>query len=134
MLIPLLILDDAPRDLAVPVPPISENLFARLIRNPQVPDRPVRERQCTEMLCSLLLNAPELRGVLFRWLAGLAGGPESLEDLRWTATTEQAIGKKRDDLRIAGYRDSDEETSERVVLWTIEVKVLGAPSLQQPSG
>jgi hypothetical protein len=61
------------------VPEHSKNLFSRIIRNPVRPDRPMRERRCTEMFCATLMNCPVVRDVLFRWLAERAGQdiPES---------------------------------------------------------
>ena len=85
----------------------------------------MRERRCTEMLCGILLNCPELRGCIFRWLATVADQPtDVLDDLEWRVETERPIGAKRDDLRIEGFApESDGDGPRRVVLWTVEVKV-----------
>jgi len=58
-----------------------------------------------------------------KWLAVKANCPEiMIDDLDWRMETERAIGSKRDDLRIEGWANGNEE--ERLeVLWTIEVKV-----------
>ncbi len=105
------------------LPADSDNLFQRIIRNPHIESAKPRERECTEMLCAVLLNTRELRLHLLRWLADLAGHSiPDLGNLDFAIDTEQPIGSKRDDLRIEGLRSKDEE-QERVFLWTIEVKV-----------
>lgn len=120
--IPLIVFHDVQSTLMVPLPPDSENLFSRLIRDPTAPDRPVRERQCTEMVRSVLIHCPQLREQLFNWLAGLVGcDRKALLKLEWQIETEQAIGSKRDDLRIGGW-PSEDPSGEQVVLWTVEVK------------
>lgn len=104
------------------LPAGKENLFERLIRDPTAPNRPARERLCAEMLCGLLINAPVTRQSLIRLLAELAGtNAKPLEELDWQFSTEQAIGAKRDDLRIEGWTHDDEP--EQVVLWSVEIKV-----------
>lgn len=108
---------------SVHVPDSSANLFARIIRNPLAPNRPMRETRCAEMLCSVLLNCPSLRHHIFQQWAALCqweGLP--LDQLVYEIETEQAVGGKRDDLRIAGYR-SEDESQTPVLLWTIEIKV-----------
>ncbi|MEX1368768.1 MAG: hypothetical protein AB1Z98_36910 [Nannocystaceae bacterium] len=84
------------------------NLFARIIRNPYPRDRPPRERECAEMLCGVLDNAPELRTVVMHWLAERArtGPLPDIDHHIVRIDTEQAIGTKRDDLRITA-RDPD---------------------------
>lgn len=75
------------------------------------------------MLCGVLLNAPTIRRFLLVFLAKQAGiDPRHLDDLDWNCNTEQAIGSKRDDLRLEGWKVDDEDLG-RVVLWTIEAKV-----------
>lgn len=121
---PMLLLPQVhvPVAVGVSLPAPAENLFERLIRDPTTPNRPARERLCAEMLCGLLINAPMTRQALIRLLAELAGGKaKPLEELDWQFATEQAIGAKRDDLRIVGSTHDDEP--EKVVLWTVEVKV-----------
>jgi hypothetical protein len=99
------------------------NIFERIIRDPTALHRPMRETLCTEMLCCLLLNAPVLRKQLLSWFAHETQVPaDALLDLNWEIDTEQAIGRKRDDLRISGYLRSDQHDLLRV-LWTVEVKV-----------
>ena len=113
----------APSSVRVPLPRIEDNLFERLIRDPTAPHRPARERLCTEMLCAVLKNAPALRKVVFGWFAQLTDLPtEELGDLQWRLDTERPIGSMRDDLRIEGWRLSEDE-DELEVLWTVEVKV-----------
>lgn len=112
-----------PVKLKVRIPDASANLFARIIRNPLAPNRPMRETRCAEMLCSVLLNCPTLRHHIFQqWavLCGWQGLP--LDQLVYEIETEQAVGGKRDDLRIVGYR-SEDESQAPVLLWTIEIKV-----------
>lgn len=123
MPIPLIALPEPAVNLHARLPSGDDNLFMRIIRDPTAPDRPVRERLCTEMLCALLRNTTTLRDEIFRWLADLSGCPQTLiKDLDWQIETEQAIGSKRDDLRIEGWRLGEDDTEE-IVLWTIEVKV-----------
>jgi len=121
----------APSSVRVPLPKIDDNLFERLIRDPTAPHRPARERLCTEMLCAVLKNAPVLRQVVFGSFAQLTDVPTAeLDDLHWRLDTERSIGSKRDDLRIEGWRLSEEQDNLEV-LWTIEVKV--AASLHESS-
>ena len=72
-------------DVHVHVPRPNDNLFERLIRNPQAPDRPMRERQCTEMLRGVLVACPTLASAVFTWLAEVTGIPVGLVDeLEWS--------------------------------------------------
>lgn len=104
------------------IPTGNENLFERLIRDPTAPNRPARERLCAEMLCGLLMNTSATQQALLRLLANLADiNLQEFDELDWSFATEQPIGTKRDDLRIEGWTHTDEP--ERVVLWTVEVKV-----------
>jgi len=107
--------------LGMPKP--ADNLFTRIIGDPAQPDRPMRERRCTEMFRAVLVNCPILCDIVLKWLALKADCPEGLiDDLDWRMETERAIGSKRDDLRIEGWLGGDED--ERLeVLWTVEVKV-----------
>lgn len=112
-----------PADARVRLPEGHRNLFDRIIRDPKVPNRPARERLCTEMLCAVLANAPSVRAAVLRSFAELAGvDVELIATLDWDFETERAIGTKRDDLRIEGWNRSD-ENARRAVLWTVEVKV-----------
>ncbi|EAQ78800.1 hypothetical protein [Blastopirellula marina] len=112
-----------PTTLRVHVPDPSANLFQRIIRNPTNPNRPMRERSCAEMLCVVLLNCPQLRTAIFEQLAELCGWQGlPLSELHYDIETEQAVGGKRDDLRIVGYENED-QTGAPVLLWTIEIKV-----------
>ena len=94
----------------------------------------MRERQCAEMLRSVLVACPILARCVFTWLAqraGVSGIP--VDQLQWNMETEQSIGSKRDDLRIEAWTTS-EEAPRRIVLWTIEIKVaapLHESSLQE---
>lgn len=122
---PLLLIPSppAPLDVHVQVPLPADNLFERLIRDPQAPHRPMRERQCAEMLRSVLVTCPSLASFVFKWFAQLTGIPVGLiDELDWSLETEQSIGAKRDDLRIEGWR-TDEGAPHQTVLWTIEIKV-----------
>jgi hypothetical protein len=111
-----------PPAVGITLPSATENLYERLIRDPTAPNRPARERLCAEMLCGVLLNAPTARQNLLRWLSKWTGGDVStFANLDWRFGTEQAIGSKRDDLRIEGWTHEDDR--QRVVLWTIEIKV-----------
>lgn len=102
------------------LPPTTTNLFQRLIRNPHPDSGRAKERECAEMLCTLLQNAPAARVTLLTWMANQAGVPVlAWEKLSLTFETEQPIGPKRDDLRITGW----DESGHQHLLWTIEVKV-----------
>ena len=133
---PLLLIPTPPQplDVHVQIPRPDDNLFERLIRNPQAPDRPMRERQCAEMLRSVLVACPILARYVFTWLAARSRVTGiAIDQLHWTLETEQSIGSKRDDLRIEGWTSGEEEPR-RVVLWTIEIKVaapLHESSLQE---
>ncbi|PQO33289.1 hypothetical protein C5Y96_10585 [Blastopirellula marina] len=75
------------------------------------------------MLCSVLLNCPTLRHHIFQQWAALCDWKVlPLDKLVYEIETEQAVGGKRDDLRIVGYR-SEDESQTPVLLWTIEIKV-----------
>ena len=105
------------------LPEKDDNLFQRIIRNPHIEASNPRERECTEMLCAVLRNTTELRLYLLRWMADLVGMHDvHLQNMTFLIETEGSIGAKRDDLRIEGWRETDEERK-RVLLWTIEVKV-----------
>ena len=112
------------------VPAKSKNIFQRIIRDPRPESAHARERECTEMLAAVLINAPSLRQHLFRWLAQLSGlDPKRIEELEFEFDTEASIGAKRDDLRIRGRRRLDDDQA--VLIWSIEVKV--GSSLHQSS-
>ena len=117
-----LILPNAPAEEVNPLPSPGDNLFGRLIRDPNRPGKPPRERECTEMLCGVLLNAPALRSLVLDRLAELAGVvPLDWDGLRLTWQTEAKVtGGKRDDLRLEAV---DPETGRLLLVWTIEVKV-----------
>ena len=110
------------------IPLQSQNIFQRIIRDPKVNTATPKERECTEMLCSVLINAPSVQKAVLEWLCGLAGMPAGLleaENIEVSMETECPIGAKRDDLRIEVYRIDDEGRT-RVALLSIEVKA-GAP-------
>lgn len=110
-------------DQATALPHPSDNIFQRLIRNPHIDSPKPRERECTEMVCAVLRNTSELRLRIFRWLAQVSGtGVPDFEELTFSIETERSIGSKRDDLRIEGWRTTDDD-QELAFLWTIEVKV-----------
>jgi len=122
---PLLLVPSPPQplDVHIQLPRPNDNLFERLIRDPQAPHRPMRERQCAEMLRSVLVSCPILARCVFEWLAQHAGiSGITLDQLHWTMETEQSIGSKRDDLRIEAWTTGDEDPR-RIVLWTVEIKV-----------
>ena len=105
------------------LPEKDDNLFQRIIRNPHIETDNPRERECTEMLCAVLRNTTELRLHLLRWMANISGARDAvLNDMTFVIETEGSIGSKRDDLRIEGWHESDEDRR-RVLLWTVEVKV-----------
>jgi hypothetical protein len=105
------------------LPPATDNLFSRIIRNPFAGSASLRERQCAEMLASLLINAPSACRQLCRHFAEISGIPRDVVDqCEFSIDTEQSIGRKRDDLRIEG-RPKSNSYGERWVLWTIEIKV-----------
>ncbi len=102
------------------LPTADQNLFRRIIRNPQAADRRPRERACTEMLCAVMLNTEQLRNTILDWLGGKVGQSLDWDNHNLSFATEQSILGKRDDLRIQGYHaDQDNPT----LLWSIEVKV-----------
>lgn len=105
------------------LPPASINLFHRLIRNPRPESSSAKERECSEMVCLLLQNAPTVRRHLLGWMAAqVATEPSRLDGLSFRIDTEQPIGSKRDDLRIVAWSDAlDGERHDLV--WTVEIKV-----------
>jgi len=106
------------------VPKPTGNLFTRIIRDPTRPDRPMRETRCTEMLCAVLLNCPQQRAIIFKWMARAVNIPEDvIDELDWRLETERPIGSKRDDLRIEGWQSTIDGDDSLEVLWTVEVKV-----------
>jgi hypothetical protein len=113
-------------DTDLTLPRRDHNLFERIIRNPLPPGSTPKERECAEMLCAVLQNAPGIRYGLMAWLGefvGYDGVP--FDELDLHIETEQSVYGKRDDLRITGlYSDSEDEAV--ALLWTIEIKV-GAP-------
>ena len=114
---------EQPEYLKISLPSSTQNLFERIIRDPTNPDRPARETRCAEMLCVLLLNCEVLKLHFFEQFAAMFGWHDlPLAELEYDIETEQAIGSKRDDLRIEGYRVNDDER-ERILLWTMEIKV-----------
>ena len=114
---------DTEESVDLGLPTDSDNIFQRLIRNPHLNSDTPRERECTEMLCSVLCNAPILRSQLLRWIGRFVGDlPHDFDDIEFQIDTEGSIGSKRDDLRIEGWRHT-EEGQELVLIWTVEVKV-----------
>ncbi len=113
-------------DLVSNLPSASTNIFQRIIRNPRPESANARERECTEMLASVLMNAPTLRRCIFRWMADMsdldAEVIKQIDDLDFDYITEGFIGRKRDDLRIEGRRVDDADENP-FLLWTVEVKV-----------
>ncbi|HSZ59677.1 MAG TPA: hypothetical protein VK797_28800 [Tepidisphaeraceae bacterium] len=105
------------------LPERAANIFQRIIRDPRAGSANARERECTEMLASVLINAPIIRERVFRWMAIASNtDPKLIATLDLELRTEQPIGSKRDDLRIEGWQIL-EEKSRRRLLWTVEVKV-----------
>ena len=119
-LLPLLIHRSV--DDGLDLPPDSENIFYRLIRDPRHSGRPMREVQCTEMLCAVMLNSPDLQLHILLWLNNLAGNQcADIEKLDWHIDTEMDAFGKRLDLKIEGFHyDASDAPS---VLWIVEVKV-----------
>src|SRR4051794_39306963 len=104
---------------AIDLPDAQQNLFGRIIRDPCRAARLPKERECTEMLAALLLNAPVTRGFILRFLADEAQIelPE-LQHAEIMVSTEQSIRGKRDDLRIEGWSE-ERGTQRRLFLWTV---------------
>ena len=105
------------------LPDNDDNLFQRIIRNPHIEASNPRERECTEMLCAVLRNTTVLRLYLLHCMAKLIGVKiKRFDNLQFIIDTEGAIGSKRDDLRIEGWLESEDDRK-LILLWTIEVKV-----------
>lgn len=103
-------------DPALDLPSQDQNIFARLVR-----DSVAIERQCSEIFCAVLLNAPALRDVIVHFLASRIGQSLNLQhDFEWRIRTETSIGRKRDDLRVEAWPVDGNRCS---LLWSIEVKV-----------
>ncbi|MDC0275425.1 hypothetical protein OAL00_00660 [Verrucomicrobiales bacterium] len=103
----------------LPIP--ANNIFQRIIRRPNPSIGRPKERECAEMLCSLLLNSTEARETIIFWLAEIAGTSSDFLDSDNTTIridTEKPIGTKRDDLRI----EISDDTGNLICLWTIEIK------------
>jgi hypothetical protein len=102
------------------LPRADGNLFSRIIRNPILPDRPPRERECTEMLCGVLVSAPTVRHGVMQWMASRAklGDLSALDRTSLQLETEGFLAGKRDDLRFTASNDDGV-----ALLWTVEVKV-----------
>lgn len=106
------------------IPPPDQNIFQRIIRDPKVNTPTPKERECTEMVCSVLMNAPSIRRAVLGWLCGLVGISQDIldeEGIEVSMETECPIGAKRDDLRIEFFRIDDEGRT-RILLLSIEVK------------
>jgi len=113
------------------LPSDRDNLFGRLIRDPYAGTAMPKERECTEMLCVLLRNTERVRDHLLAWMARLLGQTSPAGELAtYAIETEQQVEGKRDDLRIVGFRDSDESIP--AVVWTIEVKVAAPMHYSSP--
>jgi hypothetical protein len=111
--------------LDLDLPSSKDNLFHRLIRNPHTQSEIPKERECTEMLAAVLINAPVVRNTLFTWMGVMTGLPSEIladDGCSVRIRTEQSIGAKRDDLRVEIFRQN-EEGENLLVLWTVEVKV-----------
>ena len=117
--LPTLYTDD---ETELRLPPDAENLFHRIIRDPTRPERTTRERRCTEMLCSVLINAPMFRNSILRWMAeiGNLDMPDP-EEMEWEIDTEHPARCKRLDVIMRGW-PPDEPEADPEVLWIVEVK------------
>ncbi len=105
----------------------SRNVFHRLIRDPTHPERPARERKCTELLRAVLIHCPTVRAGLMVWMAEQAEldlPAETAEELHWNICTEAPAGGKRLDLVIEAFPEGSwEEGAPFSLLWAVEVKV-----------
>ncbi|MCX6984658.1 MAG: hypothetical protein NT118_07905, partial [Lentisphaerae bacterium] len=116
-LLPLL--GDTSRDRTVNLPLEEDNIFSRIIGDPE--SRWVNERRCSEMLCSVFRNTEILRSSLLLRLAEKAGQPISdIKNMSWAFETELPTELKRIDLTITG---SDAESGKALVYWIVEIKV-----------
>lgn len=116
-LLPLL--GDTSRDRTVNLPLEDDNIFSRIIRDPNY--RMANERRCSEMLCSVLRNTEILRNSLLIRLSEKAGKPiPDIKNMSWVFDTEQPTELKRIDLTITG---SDAESGRVLVYWIVEIKV-----------
>jgi hypothetical protein len=118
------LITNGPTDLAIELelPASSENLFQRIIRNPRPESDQPKERECTEMFCAILQNAPALRNSVLCWMADKVRlNLPNPENLRFVFDTEQStVGAKRDDLRIVALSEHEQCP---VFTWSVEVKV-----------
>ena len=102
------------------LPAPGDNVFLRLIRNPQPAGRPPKERECAEMLAAVMRNAPVIAHALTGgWLAHAGLEVPNWDDVVVRIETEQPIQGKRDDLRITVRS----RAGKPVALITVEVKV-----------
>jgi hypothetical protein len=118
--IPLLLLtpSSCDKDRELKLPCIEDNIFARIIRNPDNPDRP-KETQCTELLCGILRNVPTFQ-MLFIQLLAQAAGIQNGAALDWSFRTEHGISGKRLDLLLKATNQGGGTTQ---CLWPVEIKV-----------
>jgi len=97
----------------------DQNLFRRIIRNPNPYGRLPKERECAEMLCGCLINMPVFQTAFLSQMAELANQIVPFEEMEFRFRTEQPIWGKRDDLRIEGF----DNQGVRKLLWSVEIKV-----------
>ena len=100
------------------------NMFTRLVRDPKTGSH--KERQCAEMLCSVLQNSDEFRGRFIDLLSRVSEQQIPSDPYQIIIETEQPIGTtlKRDDLRIRFVSPTLDDGPAKVeTLWTIEIKI-----------
>ncbi|MCF6313278.1 MAG: hypothetical protein L3J39_12580, partial [Verrucomicrobiales bacterium] len=119
MIIPLTGRTEWEDTVNLPVP--ANNIFQRIIRRPNPSIGRPKERECAEMLCSLLLNSKEAKETIITWLAEIARTSIDFlnsDDNTIRIITEGPVGTKRDDLRI----EISDDPGNLICLWTIEIK------------
>jgi len=110
----LIFADPVGDDLIPDLPVRSNNIFQRVIRNPRPETPHARERECSEMLTSVLLNAPSLRNHLFQWMACQSGlDPNKIDIETLKIETERYICAKRVDMCIEGEGHATNDKVER---------------------
>lgn len=109
------------------VPNSSNNLFLRTIRKGK---KYPKERECTELLCSIMRNSETVRNGVITNLLNLLGFHDTdIGKYKFTVDTENSVAGKHDDLRITG--EWLEDASKKIIL-VVEIKVSSGFSYSPP--